>query len=115
MVSTAEALESKYVSVDLVKRSVKRDAVIIGEGEYENTDFGRRLSVPVEYLTKALKLRLNKDSVKALDSAYGADTKHWVGKRILFNVTTMKGKEVIIVGAYPADIAQAQKSAEVAR
>lgn len=106
MVSTQEALESKYVSVDLVKRNVQRQAVIVSPGEYENTDYGRKLSLLVDYVGKQLKLRLNKDSVKGLDSAYGSDTQSWVGKSVVFTTYFVKGKEILLVNPLPPALSQ---------
>ena len=100
MVSTTEALESKYVTAELVKNSPTKKLVVIAEGNYEDVTYDnettRRLTIPVQIDEKDKVWRPNKDSVSNMRDAYGKDTSSWVGKTAKLNVIKMQGKDSVI-------------------
>ncbi len=100
MVSTDEALESKYVTADLVKNSESKKLVTTDEGKYEdvtyNNETSTRLTIPVEVDGKAKIWRPNRDSVKNMSEAHGKDTKEWVGKPTSLRIMTIQGKDLVI-------------------
>lgn len=100
MVNTKEAKESKYLNVDIVKESKSKKVVFLGEGSYEYTDYGRRLTLPVEIDGQKKEWRPNRDTVKALSAAWGDDTAAWIGKIASIQPITIRGKESIL--GYPA-------------
>lgn len=95
MVNTQEALESNFVTTELVKFSPSKKLVILDEGRYDETDFGRRLTLSVEIDGKKKQWRPNKDSIKNLQ-AFGLDTKNWLGKSVRLQNAFFKGKEIVI-------------------
>ena len=99
MVSTKEALESKYVNAELVKTSQSKKLVILGEGSYEDVTYegetSRRLTLPVQIDGKDKIWRPNKDSVVNLNT-FGDNTAQWVGKVVIVSVIRARGKEMVI-------------------
>jgi len=95
MVSTEKALETDFMNADLVKNSPSKKLVILGEGKYEITDFGEKLTLPVEIDSKKKTWRPNRDSIKNMQML-GKDSQAWVGKAIQLQILTIKGKEAII-------------------
>lgn len=85
MVDTGPALETEYVDVNLVSRSKSRTLVVLDGGGYEKTDFGLRLTLPVEIDGKRKKWRPSRETVENLQS-YGADSDDWAGKAVLLQV-----------------------------
>lgn len=104
MVDVSDELESKYVSVQVIKQSKSKLGVILGSGEYQECEFDKvkmqRLTLPIELDKKQKIWRPNKDSLKNMAARYGNDTMHWLGKRILFQVVTVSGKELVIASPY---------------
>lgn len=97
MVDATEAMESQYLNAEIVERSPTKIVIPIGEGKYENTDFGNRLTVPVQIDGKTKVWRPNKDSVKNIVRDTGSkDTAVWVGKKIEVSVTSMQGKDTVL-------------------
>lgn len=88
--------ESDYVTAELVKASSTKKVVVVGDAKTEETDYGVKLTVPVELDGKPKKYRPNKDTVKNLISVFGKDTKSWIGKTIDMQVITVMGKESVI-------------------
>ena len=88
--------ESDYVTVELVKSSPTKKAVIIGDAKSEETDFGLKLRLPVEIDGKRKTYSPNKDSVKNIIQVLGKETKAWLGKAVTFTVLSVMGKESII-------------------
>jgi hypothetical protein len=103
MVSTDEALESKYITADLVKASPTKKLVVVGQGSYEQATFdgetSRRLTIPVQIDSKDKLWRPNKDSVTNLRAAYGSDTASWVGKTAKLQTIRIQGKDSILATA----------------
>lgn len=98
MVETKTAMESQFVTADLIKESKTKRLVVIDPGNYEQTDFGSKLSLKVRIDGKEKIWRPNKESVANLQSL-GADTEEWLGKPIQVKVEKRSGKEAVI--AYP--------------
>jgi len=100
MVDTTEAMESQYLTAELVKESPSKRAHIIDEGAYEEVVFdgvsSRRLTMKVEIDGKSKLWRPNKDSISNLRNAYGKDTAQWVGKDILLQVIRIQGKNSVL-------------------
>ena len=96
MVDATEASESAYINAELVRNSKTKIAIATGQGEYEDTEYGKKLTLPVEIDGKTKQYRLNKDSAANLISAWGKDTIKWVGKPIKLRVTKVQGKDCVI-------------------
>ena len=108
MVDITEALESDYLTADLVNNLKERVGTIVSDGKYEDVEYNniksRRLTLQVDVNGRQKIWRPNRDSIKNLSGAFGRDTKLWMGKKIAFNVVSMMGKDSVI--AIPApDIA----------
>lgn len=99
MVDVTEAMESQYLTADLVKESESKTIVIIDGGKYEDVTYdgvtSKRLSINVELDMKAKIWRPNKDSVSNLAEAYGKDSDKWVGKQAKLSVVKIHGKNSI--------------------
>lgn len=102
MVDISEALESDYLTVDFVKQSPSKKLVIIDPGSYQDTDFGRRLTMKVNIDGKIKVWRPNRDSIENL-SSYGNDTLQWVSKLVNLNVEKRQGREAVIAKTEPAE------------
>ena len=96
MVDTSEAAESNYVNAELIDKSASKVGVIVGDAEYEETKFGKKLTVPIEIDFKKKTYRPNKDSAAALNKAFGTDSKSWLGKRIVFKTVKVMGKDSVL-------------------
>jgi len=96
MVDSRKALESEYVTVDSVKNSKTRTLVIIDSGEYEDTEWGERLSFKVNMDGSTKIWRPNRDSIKNIQNSFGYNTESWVSKLVSLSVVSMKGKEMVI-------------------
>lgn len=88
--------ESNYVTAELVKASKTKKAVILGDSKAEETDYGMKLRIPIEIDGKLKTYSPNKDSVKNIISALGAETKHWLGKTLILNVISVMGKDSVL-------------------
>lgn len=88
--------ETDYITAELVKQAKIKKAVIIGEVKAEATDYGEKLTCPVEIDGKRKTYRPNKDTIKNLISALGSDTKAWLGKTLILNVISVMGKESVL-------------------
>lgn|SRR3990167_4444763 len=88
--------ESEYVTAELVRASKTKKAVIIGAARSEETDFGTKLRLPIEIDGKKKTYSPNKDSVKNIIGALGAETMGWLGKTLTFNVISVMGKDSVI-------------------
>ena len=95
MVDSREAMESEYICVELVRSSSTKKAVVIDPGTYENSDFGRKLTLGVNIDGKIKRYRPNKESVKNLQ-VLGSDTLNWVAKIIELRIEKRSGKEAVI-------------------
>jgi len=91
--------ESDYVTAELVKASKTKLAIITGQAKSEETDYGTKLTFPVEIDGKKKEYRPNRDSVKNIISVFGAETTNWLGKKLSFNVISTLGKDSVIATA----------------
>lgn len=93
-------IDGKWITVDLVKKSDKKVAVVITEGVMKPVEFdgkkSERLAIIVELNGNQLEWQPNKDSLMNMANAYGRETRLWVGKRVIFNTTVMNGRELVI-------------------
>ena|SRR3990167_3934214 len=88
--------ESDYITADIVKASISKKAVIIGDAKTEETEYGVKLQLPIEIDGKKKNFRPNKDTVKNLIGSWKAETKAWIGKTIDLQVINILGKESVI-------------------
>lgn len=96
MVDATQAAESDFITADIVKASPTKKILVIGDGKYEETEFGTKLEIPVEIDSKRKRYRPNKDTVKNLMASLGKDTKQWLGKVIDVQVISIAGKDSVI-------------------
>lgn len=97
MVSAKRAMESEYLTAKNVQDSLTKKLVIIGEGEYENTDYGVRLTLPVEIDGLKKKWRPSKDSCKNLArDCESDDTNDWVGKPVSLGLVSISGQDRVV-------------------
>jgi hypothetical protein len=96
MVSARQATESEFLNVDIVRNAIRKEGVIIGAGSYQKTDYGEKLTIPLNIDGKEKTWRLNRDNAKTLASAYGDDTTGWVGKTVDLKIISIQGKESIL-------------------
>lgn len=97
MVGTSKALESEFLTVKFAEESLTKEFVVLGEGSYEQTDYGEKLRVPVEIDGKQKIWTPNKDSVKNCRRVWGLDTKEWIGKRARVHIISVQGKDCLNV------------------
>ena len=95
IVDITQALESQFVTIDLVMNSQTKKMVVIDSGRYEKGEFGERLSLGVNIDGKEKIWRPNQESVKNL-SVFGYDTNQWIGKVIIVGIEKRKGRDTII-------------------
>ena len=81
MVDSTEATQSQFLTAELVKNSPSKLCVVVDPGDYEKSDYGKKLTVGVNIDGLTKKYRPNQESAKALNQAFGIDTKDWVGKK----------------------------------
>jgi len=95
MVDSTQAMESEYVTVDLVKSSKTKILVVVNPGNYEELDKKTKLVVGVNIDAKTKKWIPNRESVENLQ-VLGVDTVDWVGIKIGLAVEKRNGRESII-------------------
>ena len=97
-----EAMESQYVTVELVKHSNSRVALITSEGEFEEAERGRRLTLTVDIDGKHKFWLPNPTSVKSLVELFGSkESLNWIGKKVLLDTLRISGKDSVIVKVNP--------------
>jgi hypothetical protein len=106
MVDSREALESEFVSVDLVKQSMTKKMVIVDPGRYEDAEYQgekqKRLTLGVNIDGKLKRWRPNRESVENMQ-VIGADTMSWIGKLVDLVVEKRAGRETVIARPNMAD------------
>lgn len=99
MVNTSEAMESKYLTADLVKASPTKKCVVVDGGSYEEVTYDgetqKRLTILVEIDGKKKLWRPNRDTVSNLQ-VYGQDSDQWKGKAVKLHTMRVQGKDSII-------------------
>jgi len=96
MVDSTQATEKEYINVDFVKQSPTKRVQIVNGGQYDATDFGTKLTLPVIIDGKEKKYRPNSDSASNMTAAWGKDTVHWTNKEAILKVLKGGGKEMVI-------------------
>ena len=102
MVDASESCESQYVTVDLVRESKSKLLEIKDAGEYQETDYGRKLTFMVEIEGKKKIWRPNRDTCCNLKSKFGAETSKWNGAEINLQIIKVQGKDSVIGLPKPA-------------
>ena len=111
MVDTQEALESQYLTVDLVRSSKVKRAVVVDPGTYEeDMQKNKRLTVGINIDGKIKKWRPNKATVENMQ-ALGSDSSDWIGKVVQFRIERNQFGREMVIGA-PLD---EEKPVEVER
>ena len=106
MVNTEQAMESEFLDASFVDRSPTKVFVPTGEGGYSDVTYEgeaqpvRRLTIPGEIDGKKKLWRPNRESVENLQ-VIGADSRQWIGQRILLRCRGTGNYRSIV--AYPAD------------
>ena len=99
MVDTTRAMESSYVTVDLIRESPTKKCVIIDGGEYVEAEYNGKkydkFQLTIELDGKRKSWSPNKDSVKNIAEVYGRDSNAWVGKIIKLRIMKILGKDVV--------------------
>lgn len=88
--------ESDYITAEIVKASPTKKAVITGKPKSEETDWGMKLSIPVDIDKKPKTYRPNKDSVRNIIEVFGKETDNWVGKELHLSVVSVMGKDGVL-------------------
>lgn len=101
MVDATEATESEFITAELINNSKTKVIVPTGAGEFKEKEFNGvksvRLQIPVQIDGKNKTFCPNKDSAKNLIRAFGSETLDWVGQKIKCKVTTLQGKDAVMV------------------
>lgn len=99
MVDVTKAMESGYVTVDLVRESPTKKCVILDEGKYEETEYKgqkyEKFSLLVELDHKRKMWSPNKDTIKNISEEYGRDSIKWIGQIIKLSVGKTNGKDTV--------------------
>lgn len=105
MVDATQAMESSYVTVDLVRESPTKKVLFKDEGKYEEKEYDGekilKLSVTVEIDGKTKTYSPNKDSVKNIVAEFGRDVSNWKDKSAHVRLGKVRGKDVVIAFPIP--------------
>ena len=107
MVDETEAMDGQYLTVEDVKNSPTKKLVIVGGGEYAQTDYGTRFVLDINIDNKKKTWRPNRDCVKNLSGSWGRESNLWIGKTALLSVVTMSGRDTIL--AVPEIVGMSQE------
>jgi hypothetical protein len=110
MVNVKEAIMGKYLKAEHIQESDNKMAVIVGEGQYVDGDYGRKLEIEINFNKIKMVWSANSASCQSLAEAWGEDSSDWIGKKIKFEVKTEKAKTRIL--AFPVDEASPKITAE---
>ena len=96
--NTDEFAEGQYLNPELVEQSPTKKVVVTNEGDREINKFGNpSLTIGVSIDGKQKNWTLRIDHVKSFQSAFGKDSKMWIGQTANLRVVTLNGKKTIIV------------------
>jgi hypothetical protein len=99
MVDVTRAMESSYVTVDLVRESPTKKCVILTEGDYVDAEYQgkkyQKFEITVEIDGKTKSWSPNKDTVKNIFEEYGRNSKAWIGKIIKLSIGKIAGKDTV--------------------
>lgn len=94
---TKDLIGGNNVTLDVVRTSQSRKAVILSGGAMKTFQDGKtKLSLLVEMDGKSLTYTPNKTSLKNISLAYGYESNNWVGKSITYETGIIQGKDAII-------------------
>lgn len=100
MVDISDAISNDFVTVDLIKTSKIKTIIPVAEGNYEMVEYNqekkRKLRIPVQHSGINKTWQPNTDSLRNIGNAYGYDTKKWIGRKIMLNISIMRGREILI-------------------
>jgi hypothetical protein len=98
MVEVKNLLESDYVTIDFVKASPSKRAVIISPGVIgPNQQGNNKLTMQVEIDGKNKKWSPNRKTLENVSKAWGTNTDKWVGKVVTFQMAlASNGKEIVL-------------------
>jgi hypothetical protein len=115
MVDVSKAMESSYITVDLVRESPTKKCIILNEGEYVEAEYqGKKYTkfeFDVEIDKKRKKWSPNKDTVKNISEEYGRDSSNWIGKIIKLSIGKIAGKDTVNGMPIPMDTSSVEKLA----
>lgn len=99
MVDIRQALESSYITVDLVRASPSKKCVILDAGEYVEAEYNgkkyAKFQFNVEIDGKTKTWAPNKDTLTSLYEEYGYDSKDFVGKIMNLRIGKHLGKDCV--------------------
>lgn len=106
MVDGSEIYQSdEWITLDRVKSSKNKVAIIVTEGEIQESTIDNRtwkqIVLDVEMDKIPYKWGINKTSWQNCNDEWGNDTINWVGKRVKFQLMKIKGRESVV--AIPLD------------
>lgn len=97
MVDVSEALESKYLTAQLVKESPTKVATIVSDGCYEITDIdNRRFTITVKMDEKEKIWQPNPSSVENMAELWGKESKKWFSKKVRLQCINISGKDCVL-------------------
>ena len=91
-----EYSEGQNVTVELVKASATKKALIIDEGGVNEYEGKKKLRFTVNMDGKMKFWIPNKNTLKNIQLAWGWESSAWVGKTVEFRIEWMKGRESVI-------------------
>lgn len=89
-------LESDFVSVQTVKDSPTKKAIILSPGTEEQYKDSKNLKLLVELDGKKKFWKVNKASLKNLVLKFGNESQAYVGAVVLFEIQIVNGKESVV-------------------
>ena len=97
MPNVEDLLCSNTVTVELIKNSPTKRAIVLSAGTIENDEYGKtRLNILVEVDGKQKFYRPNKTSLDRLAREWGTLTDQWPGKAMSFRIEEIKNREAVI-------------------
>ncbi|MAH49120.1 hypothetical protein CMI37_25065 [Candidatus Pacearchaeota archaeon] len=105
MVDATKATESEYLNADTVKELSKKKGVITSAGEYQETEWGDKLTMEIEVDGRQKKWRVNRSSAQNLKAEFGVNTDKWVGKVVNLQVINIQGKQSVLATPVPNQMA----------
>jgi hypothetical protein len=95
---TSEFGEGQYLNPEMVEQSPTKKIGIQNEGTREINKFGNpSFSMTVMLDGKPKTWTLRQDHVKSFQSAFGKDSKLWIGQSATLRVVNIGGKKQIVV------------------
>lgn len=95
--NVSQYAESEYLNAELALKKVAREFQVMSDAKEEETKFGKRLTLDIDYGGSAKKFQPSRDSVKTMCDSAGVESKGWVGKRFTFQVVKVNSKDRVIV------------------